>query len=259
MAWCKQQLAHPSNPAEAKHKELLFLHRKLKALRMMFLDLLRLEDSALEAWATSSGWGSVPGAFQDLRETAEQRHVDTGEAVKAWRAPFDSVDWAWSLRYAEEFPEVVTLTPTLAEVDPHLSHHAKDFVCAPHPVLTADPYNRTSNPLYAMRLPQPSDPGEDPYTCTLAAIAQIDATALPPPQSPKNSPGAPKGGGPRRKRRLLAPRTAPPVAKKKCPPLALPPPPPPAPSTPKLATPKVTPRALPKAAPGTPRKRRASA
>ncbi|KAL8441756.1 hypothetical protein Emed_007500 [Eimeria media] len=127
----KKVLADPQTQAILRHKELIYLHRRLNALCAVRTDMWkvlrrRMKPPAGEAWA------SPPPELVEAAKKGYQEFPSAEKLCEAWPAPFRKAGRTWDLTYVTEFPEVIFGRhwgrPSWNEF---LTPFSRDFLAAP--------------------------------------------------------------------------------------------------------------------------------
>ncbi|KAL8440846.1 hypothetical protein Emag_007684 [Eimeria magna] len=106
VAEAKRVLENSQTQAELAHKELVYLHRRLKAYRGVRADIWRI-GSRRTRLPKSRLWAApLLELVEAFRGTAE-RFPTPQRLFELWPAQFERVDQSWDQICAQEFPEVV--------------------------------------------------------------------------------------------------------------------------------------------------------
>ncbi|KAL8440867.1 hypothetical protein Emed_007643 [Eimeria media] len=127
----KRVLRNPATQEILKHKELLYLHRRLKAYRALRGDMWRI-GSGRAKQPKGREWTSPPPELAGAFKGTLEEFPEPSKLFDIWKFPFTKVDRTWDLIFLEEFPEVVEREhwgkPTWKE---YLTSYSRDFVAAP--------------------------------------------------------------------------------------------------------------------------------
>ncbi|KAL8440845.1 hypothetical protein Emag_007683 [Eimeria magna] len=106
VAEAKRVLENPQTQAELAHKELVYLHRRLKAYRGVRADIWRI-GSRRTRLPKSRLWAAPPLQLVEAFRGTAERFPSPQRLFELWPAQFERVDQSWDQIYAQEFPEVV--------------------------------------------------------------------------------------------------------------------------------------------------------
>lgn len=122
--------------AHLRHKELVYLMRKRKAVRALRGDLWSLSETALKEVVERREWSMPPPEFMERlraqRRSSEDMRLPVQQTAELWPAPFNRLADAWDEVYLREFPEVLVRnlrrSPGWREF---LTPFSRDFLCCP--------------------------------------------------------------------------------------------------------------------------------
>ncbi|KAL8440883.1 hypothetical protein Emed_007642 [Eimeria media] len=127
----KRILRNPATQEILKHKELLYLHRRLKAYRALRGDMWRI-GSGRAKLPKGREWTPPPPELATAFKRTLEEFPEPSRLFEIWSSPFQKVDRTWDLIFLEEFPEVVGREhwekSTWKE---YLTPYSRDFLAAP--------------------------------------------------------------------------------------------------------------------------------
>lgn len=95
-----------STPDELRHKEIVYLCRRKKAMRAVLTLIWDSTEQALRKIASARGWGDPPAALKNLLVKPNAPPKTAAEVRALWPAPFKSLEDTWDETYLREFAEV---------------------------------------------------------------------------------------------------------------------------------------------------------
>ncbi|KAL8441520.1 hypothetical protein Emed_007556 [Eimeria media] len=127
----KKVLADPQTQAILRHKELIYLHRRLKALCAVRTDMWKVLGRRMKPPA-GEAWASPPPELVEAAKKGYQEFPSAEKLCEAWPAPFRKAGRTWDLTYVTEFPEVIFGRHWgRPSWDEFLTPFSRDFLAAP--------------------------------------------------------------------------------------------------------------------------------
>ncbi|KAL8445283.1 hypothetical protein Emed_005751 [Eimeria media] len=131
-------LAHPSSQRELIHKELVYLHRRLKAYRALRLELKRVGPDNIVQYAAQRNFEEPSAFFIDTLHIPLQGLPDPVTLRGLWPDPFLRLEEQWDRTYINEFPEVMVLRDTSSPMwNDFLTPYARHFLACPTEAIEA--------------------------------------------------------------------------------------------------------------------------
>ncbi|KAL8443899.1 hypothetical protein Emed_006516 [Eimeria media] len=131
-------LSNPASQRELIHKELVYLHRRLKAYRSLRLELKRVGRDNIAQYADQRNYNQPTSVFADTLAIPLQSLPDPGVLRGMWPDPFIHLEEQWDLIYISEFPEVMVLRDTTSPLWlDFLTPYSRHFLACPTEAIAA--------------------------------------------------------------------------------------------------------------------------
>ncbi|KAL8441665.1 hypothetical protein Emed_007527 [Eimeria media] len=125
-------LAHPSSQRELIHKELVYLHRRLKAYRSLRLELKRVGPDNIMQYAAQRNFEQPIQDFIDTLRIPLESLPDPVALRGLWPDPFRRLEEQWDRTYINEFPEVMVPRDTSSPMwSDFFTPYSRHFLACP--------------------------------------------------------------------------------------------------------------------------------
>ncbi|KAL8441296.1 hypothetical protein Emed_007579 [Eimeria media] len=131
-------LAHPASQRELIHKELVYLHRRLRAYRSLRLEFKKVGPDNITQYALQRNFEAAAQIFIDTLAIPLQSLPDPVTLRGLWPDPLIRLEEQGDPTYINEFPEVLVLRDMSNPLwNDFLTPYSRQFLACPSPEIAA--------------------------------------------------------------------------------------------------------------------------